>query len=309
MNSTIKSIGAGFIFAILWGSASTSTKIALLSAQPFTISICRFIVAAAILLFFAHAVYRQPLPRRSDWKKLMIYGLLNIAVYLGFFIIGMQFVSAGIASLFIATNPVFIAVMAAVWLKYRVRLYTVVSLLICSLGILVAAYPLLETSYVTPLGLIIIMLSMISYSVASLYFSTRSWKGLHILTINGWQTLFGALFTMPLFLVFYEQDKNTFTLSLAASVLWLAVPVSIAAVQLWLYLLKENPVKASFWLFLCPISGILIAAWALNEPLSMFTVAGVALVIAGLYIVQRYRKPEIKTAKVAPGQASPLTED
>ena len=234
----------------------------------------------------------------------MVYGLLNITVYLGFFIIAMQYISAGIASLFIASNPVFIAIITAVWLKHPVKLYTLFSLFVCSAGILLAAYPLLQTSYVTPLGLLIISVSMFSYSVASLYFSEKDWHRMHMLTINGWQTFFGAVFTVPLFLFFYKAEKNSFNLTVTSSVLWLAIPVSIAAVQLWMYMLKDNPVKASFWLFLCPIFGIVIAAWFLHEPISWHTVAGVALVIAGLYIVNRYKKRTVKTAKAVRDQVS-----
>lgn len=230
----------------------------------------------------------------------MIYGLLNIAIYLGFFIIGMQYVSAGIASLFIATNPVFISLIAAVWLKQKTRLSTFVSLIICSTGILIAAYPLLQTSYVTPMGLLIILASMLSYSAASLYFSEQSWSGMHIMTINGWQTLFGGIFTLPFFFFYFDGSKNTFNYTMAGAIVWLAVPVSIGAVQLWMYLLKENPVRASFWLFLCPIFGILIAALILKEPLSLYTAGGVALVLAGLYIVQRYKRT--KTTKAEPVQ-------
>ena len=67
----------------------------------------------------------------------------------------------------------------------------------------------------------------------------------------------------------------------------LAIPVSIGAVQLWLYLLRDNPVKASFWLFLCPVFGFIIAAITLHEPISLYTFIGVLLVIGGLYMVQK----------------------
>lgn len=246
------------------------------------------------MLIIAHLVLRQPLPLKSDWKKLAIYGLLNIAIYLGFFIIGMQYVSAGIASLFIATNPVFISIMAAAWLRQPLGASVVFSLLICSAGILVASYPLLQSSYVTPQGLIIILMSMISYSVASVYFTSRSWHGMHILTINGWQTLFGAIFTLPFFLYFFDRDANAFSSLTIGSILWLAIPVSIGAVQLWMFLLKDNPVKASFWLFLCPIFGIWIAAVLLGEPVSAHTFIGVAMVLAGLYIVERKKSRDLQ---------------
>jgi probable blue pigment (indigoidine) exporter len=287
----IKTLTAGFVFAILWASASTATKTALHFAQPFVISICRFFLASFIMLFIAHVLLKQQLPQKQDWKKLMIYGLLNIAIYLGFFVIGMQFISAGIASLFIATSPVFISIIAAIWLKHPLKLPTLLSLFICLLGILVAAYPLLRTSYVTPFGLLIILLSMISYSVASLYFTRNNWKGLHILTINGWQTFFGAVFTLPFFFYFYEEGKNIFNWRMIVSVIWLALPVSIGAVMLWMFLLKKDPVRASFWLFLCPIFGIIIAAILLGEPVSWYTFLGVSLVLAGLYLVQKNSSP------------------
>ena len=75
--------------------------------------------------------------------------------------------------------------------------------------------------------------------------------------------------------------------------------VSIGAVQLWMYLLKWNAVKASFWLFLCPIFGILIAALMLGEPVDEYTVSGVAFVLSGLYIVNRYKTTPVRTATAA----------
>jgi probable blue pigment (indigoidine) exporter len=49
-------------------------------------------------------------------------------------------------------------------------------------------------------------------------------------------------------------------------------------------LLKTEPVKASLWLFLCPIFGFFYAAILTHEPISFYTVLGTALVILGLYL-------------------------
>jgi drug/metabolite transporter (DMT)-like permease len=73
-------------------------------------------------------------------------------------------------------------------------------------------------------------------------------------------------------------------------VLWLAIPVSIAAVQLWLWLLKTNAVKAGLWLFLCPLFGFVFAAWLMKDSISLYTIAGVAMVITGLLISQKKEK-------------------
>jgi len=281
---------AGFFFAILWASASAATKIGLESAQPFVIAEPRFFIAGALMLFVSHIILRKRLPQQEEWKQIAIYGLLNISIYLGLYVIAMQNISAGLGSLSIGSNPVLISIMTAIWFKQPVKAVTIISLLLCTAGIIIAAYPLLENSYATPIGLLILSISMISYSAGAVYFSKKKWSNLHILTINGWQTLFGGIFLLPFLIFTYDKNKNVFDLKWIGSVLWLAFPVSIAAVQLWLYLLKDNPVKASFWLFLCPVFGFIIAAIILKEPISLYTFIGVAFVIAGLYLVQKKKK-------------------
>ncbi|HRH51506.1 MAG TPA: EamA family transporter [Panacibacter sp.] len=285
--NSIRLLVAGICFAILWSSASAATKIGLESAQPFVIAVTRFFIAGFIMLFLSHAILKNRLPQRNEWKQLAVYGLLNISIYLGLYVIAMQQISAGLGSLSTGTNPVFISVIGALWFKEKMHRSTIFSLILCMAGVVIAAYPLLINSYATPAGLVILIISMVSYSVAALYFSNNKWNNLHILTINGWQTLIGGVFLVPFLFIFYDKSKNIYDIKWMGSVLWLAIPVSIGAVQLWLYLLKDNPVKAAFWLFLCPVFGFIIAAIVLKEPISVYTLTGVLFVIAGLYIVQK----------------------
>lgn len=242
------------------------------------------------MLLISHAGMKKRLPQGKEWKQLMIYGLFNISLYLGIYVVGMTQTSAGLGALATAANPVFISLLGTFWLRKPLRLLTVLSLLLCIAGIVVAAWPLLAASYATPLGLGLVMFSMITYSIGSLYFSATEWSDLHIFTINGWQTFFGGLFLLPALFWWHDPALNHFNLTWLLATLWLVVPVSMAAVMLWLMLLKNDPVKASFWLFLCPVFGFAISAVLMQEPLSVYTLGGVTLVIAGLYLVQRQKK-------------------
>lgn len=239
------------------------------------------------MLFISHIILRKRLPQKVEWKQLCIYGLLNISLYLGLYIFAIKYVSAGLGSLAIATNPVFISLISTFVLKKPLKRNALFSLVLCMTGVLLAAWPLFATAHATPLGIIMLITSMLIYSAGVIYFSEKNWNDLHILTINGWQTILGGLFLLPVTIITYLPEKNHYNTELVGSVLWLAIPVSIIAVQLWLYLLRDNPIKASFWLFLCPLSGFIIANLVVNEPITIFTLSGMLLVIVGLYIIQK----------------------
>ncbi|HTI07635.1 MAG TPA: DMT family transporter [Puia sp.] len=287
MKKRILQFGAGFGFSVLWASASTATKLGLQAAQPFMICITRFFLAAILMLGITHGLLGNRLPRGAEWKQLAIYGLLNISIYLGLYVIAMQHVSPGLGSLSVATSPVLINLFSSLVFRQPLKGYVIVSLLLCSAGVVLAAWPLLQNSSATPGGLLTLVVSMLAYSGGVLYFSRKSWNDLPMLTINGWQTLLGGLFLLPFVAFTYRASQNTWNGTSIASVLWLAIPVSVIAIQLWLYLLKDDAAKASFWLFLCPVFGFVIAAIVMGEPIGVYTVTGMGLVIGGLYIVQR----------------------
>jgi len=288
---------SGIFFAILWSSASTATKMGLQSAQPLMLCITRFFLAGGLMLGVAHLLLRGRRPSGKEWGWLAVYGLLNISIYLGLYVLAMQHVSPGLGSLAVATNPVFINLISVIFFRERLRIYTVLSLLLCSAGVVMAAWPLLQNSSATPGGLLLLLVSMLAYSAGVLYFSRKQWGDLSILAINGWQTLFGGLFLLPFAILTYDAGHNLWDWRAIGSILWLAIPVSIIAVQLWLYLLRDNAARASFWLFLCPVSGFLIAYFIMREPIGIYTIAGMALVIGGLYLVQSKKVPKTEARK------------
>lgn len=242
------------------------------------------------MLFFAHILSGKVLPGRKEWRQIVIYGLLNITIYLGCYVVAMQHVTAGVGALAIATNPLFISFSSLFFLKKKLKSGVIIALLLGTLGVLIASWPLLKDASVTVSGLILLLFSMVSYSVGAIYFSVKKWNHLSILTINGWQTMIGGILLLPLTLYEYDNSKNHFDLKFWGGTLWLAIFVSIFAIQLWLWLLKKNAVKAGLWLFLCPAFGFAIAALILNDIISLYTIAGVLLVIIGLFLSQREAK-------------------
>ena len=276
----------GFLFASLWASASVVTKIGLTVAQPLVLSNTRFFMAGIIMLAFAYLLRKETKPAKGEWVPLMIYGLLNVTIYLSAFVFAIQQITAGIGTLGVAICPLLISIMHALWLKNAVSWKIWTGLLLGMVGVSTATYPLLVNASVTYTGIALLLFSMLSYSVGTVYFQSRKWQ-LPLLSINGWQILFGAIFLLPFTLFNLVPAANLYNGTFWFCVGWLVFPVSIAAVQLWLNLLKNEPLRASLWLFLCPVFGFAYSSWFLGEAITIFTVAGTFLVILGLYIGQR----------------------
>jgi drug/metabolite transporter (DMT)-like permease len=288
MDRSVSFVTTGLLFAIFWASASVAGKFGLLSVEPLVLFNIRFLGAGVLLLGYTLVVEKSRIPKGTEWTSLTIFGAFNTTLYLGIFVIALQHSSPGITTLAVALNPLFISVMTAVWMKRKVSFLEWLSIIIGLTGVFIASYPLLLNSEVKPIGLILLILSMAAYSAGAVYYANVKWN-LSRISINGWQVFIGGLLLIPFTILFHSRENNfdeIFWFSLA----WLIIPVSIGAVQLWLRLLKTDAVKASLWLYLCPIFGFIYAAILFHEKITMYTVIGTVVVLLALYVGQSQRK-------------------
>ena len=285
----MKSILIGLLFAALWASASVATKFGILSAPPLILANVRFFFAGAVLLLYGYGFKRDKeyrMPNAREWRQLAIFGLLNTTVYLGLYVYAMKYTAAGIGSLAVSTNPLLIVLLSSWLIGRKPAKEEIWSIVIGMLGIGIATYPLLKGSSTTLLGLLILMLSMVAVSFASVYYASVKWRLPNIL-INAWQVALGGLFLFPFTLAFADFSSVVIDDRFVYSILWLSLAVSVIGLICWFYLLKIDTVKASLWLFLCPVFGFFYAWWLLDEPITLYTVIGTALVVFGLYLGQR----------------------
>ncbi len=281
----IKFVLLGVLFAIFWSSASTAAKFGLQVVEPLFLFQCRFFLAGLLMLSYGYVFEKSRLPTKQEAKQLAIFGFLNVTLYLGLFVLGVSQVAAGIGSLAISLNPLLMLVLGAVFLGKSLQLRHLIVLLMGIIGCGIAVYPLLQNTFATPLGLFLLGSSMLSYSMAAIYFSSVKWQ-LSRTVINGWQVFLGGVFLLP-FTLLLNTGGNTLNATFVFSILWLTLPVSVVAVSLWLWLLKEDTAKASYFLFLCPIFGFIYASILLDEPFTVYTAVGLLVVLVALYLGQR----------------------
>jgi drug/metabolite transporter (DMT)-like permease len=274
----------GLLFVVLWSSASIAAKIGIRDAAPLTLLDLRFFLAGGALLTYAYGLRRDlPLPKRGDWKHLFVLALTNSTGYLGLSWVAFAQVPAGLFGLFIAMNPLLVAVMSWLWLKRPISRNEVFGLILGALGLLVAATPRVQGKEATPLGITLVVLAMVIYSFGSVYYK---WSKLHMsgLTLNAWQVMIGAITLLPFAVIANHTQPINVTPSFIGALAWSVIAVSIVANLLWFWLLKKDPLRASMWLFLNPVSGYALAALILGEAIRPTDAVGLILVMAGLVV-------------------------
>ncbi len=277
---------------MLWASASVATKFGVLSVPPLVLANIRFFVAGFFLLAYSFINQKKTqyrLPTKQEWQHLAIFGLFNTTLYLGLYVYAMKYTAAGIGSLAVSTNPLIIVLLSSWWMGRKASLKEWASIGLGIIGVGIATYPLLKSSHTTLFGLMILGLSMLTVSFASVYYAKTKWR-LSNLLINGWQVMLGGIFLLPATFLFGGFESIVFDTRFYLSVLWLSIAVSVIGLICWFYLLRIDPVKASLWLFLCPVFGFAYAWWLMDEPITLFTITGTFLVVFGLYLSLNTKK-------------------
>ncbi|WP_047151780.1 DMT family transporter [Aneurinibacillus tyrosinisolvens] len=275
----------GMLFTILWASGAVSVKFGLLSFPPLTMGTTRFLLAGCLLLSYIYIVRRgnYPLPKKREWKPLFLLGLFNTAIYLGCGFWALQSVSSGFFNLAVVINPFLVALFSSIFTERSLQRKEWMGMVVSAIGLLIATYPLFENSHATLSGIFLLFFAMISMAIGSVYFRKVDLQ-LPSLVINAWQVLFGGvILIVPS--MYLESDKNmVFDMNFIVYLLWSVLGVSIFAMILWFYLLKQDTVKANNWLFLTPIAGYALSSILLGEELTKYDVIATLFVFTGLYL-------------------------
>jgi drug/metabolite transporter (DMT)-like permease len=106
------------------------------------------------------------------------------------------------------------------------------------------------------------------------------------ITVTAWSFLWGAVTTAPLAAVEWHIVRRApWTAASVAAVLYLGVVITGLGYLVWNWALERvSAARAAIYLNVQPLVGALLGVAWLGEPLSVFTVAGGALVVAGLWL-------------------------
>src|SRR6202043_3727156 len=104
------------LFCLLWSFAFVAGKIGVTDCPPLILLAARFSLAGVLILGIS-AVRGEAW--QITWRDVVVFavlGVANNALYLGLGYTGLKTVSAGLGGLIVSANPVFTAMLAALFL-------------------------------------------------------------------------------------------------------------------------------------------------------------------------------------------------
>jgi len=298
---------------LIWGSTYLGILFAIQSIPPFLMAGSRFFLAGLIMF----AIARTQGPLRStwaEWRTALIVGACLLLGGNGGVTLSEKFIESGLASLIVATVPIYITLLA--WfsgMTPRPHGIVWVGLAGGFVGVAVLLGPALrfssEGNHHTAIGISILLFSSFIWSAGSLY--SRGSKHTTAPFFGAAQQMFCGGFLMLLVGTFAGEWKNFHpgnisTLSLGAFA-YLVLIGAIIGYTSYFWLLRHcDPAKVATYAYVNPIVAVLLGTLFAHETVTLRTLVAAALIIGSVALIITVQ--QLKSKPMPPITAAIETE-
>ena len=276
-------LAATMLVVVIWAFNFVAGKIGLSEFPPLLMLGLRFVVAGALLAPFL----RLPLRR---WRLIALIGVVLGGLHFGLVFSGLDGVHAGPAAIAGQLTVPFSAILA--WMVYGERMgwLQLAGMAVAFVGVYVLAGD--PTQRLDPFYFLLVVLGAFAWAVANILIKRLG--RISPFVLNAWVAVIGApiLFAGSAVL----EDGQLQAIANAGwrgwgTVLFMAVGASITAYGLWYHLLGKHQLNRIVPLtLLAPVLAVALAVWILGEPITLQVVAGAAITILGVAMIQ-FLKP------------------
>jgi drug/metabolite transporter (DMT)-like permease len=287
-------LAAVLMMAILFGASFTGTKIALATFTPFELIFLRFAISSLCFLLIRPWRRHGRLPA-SDYGKLFLLAFFEPGIYFFCEAEGVKRTLASTASILIATIPLFVLVLEALYLKVRMIWSEVLMILISMGGIflIVTAGGFRQAFGGTLEGNLFVLAAAFAASIYTVL-AKRLLQRIDAIAVTFYQSIFAALLYLP-FAGFEFATISLPHVPLRAlyAVLYLGILCSFAAYLLLNFSLSRMKASiVSAFANIIPLVGVAVAFLVLGEKLYMLQIVGGLVVLACMTFLTMRPSPE-----------------
>lgn len=285
---------AHFILALVimtvWGFAFVAGKIGVNQIPPIFFTGLRSTLVALFLLPFLH------IPR-GHIRQLLLLSVGIGTLHYSLVFVGLQNVDASLAIILVMMQAPFAVLLAVVFLGERIGWRRILGLVIAFLGILlIIGEPDMRAEI---LPMLLILTGIFFWAAGNV--QIRHFKLMDGSMINGWIAVF---MTPQIFLVSFFLESGQMAAVQAAdwrawaALFFLAGVVTVGTFALWYRLISLYPVNQVMpFTLLMPVFGVVAGVLVLDETLSLRTILGGIVTLAGVAIIV-LRRPDVVEAGV-----------
>lgn len=284
-------IGGFLIIYVVWGSTYLAIKWAVETIPPFSLGAMRFLIAGGAL--YAWSRWRgAPKPTLANWRASGLIGVLLLFLANGGVSWASKRVSSGIASVLVATVPLWL-VLSEAWMGKRPQLAQVLGVLIGLVGVGLLVMPThgaagARTMAVDPTGALVLVFGSLSWTIGSLYSRTAPQSKSASLAISMQMLVGGACLTL------LAAATGSWTQLASGHVTpqsWLALGYLITfgsligfSTYMWL-LTVASPAAVGTYAYVNPLVAVLLGVWLGGERLPSTAFLAMGIIVGGVAMV------------------------
>ena len=277
--------------AFLWGGNAIAVKKVLAEMSPVVLTMLRFAVFSSILMIAAwFREGKRSIPQRKHLPALLLMGLSSTVLNNGIQFTGLLYSTAINCVVITAFGPVITGVLASLVLNERLNRKQWLGVAISSAGVIVitsgGSWAKLAGMYWN-WGDILFLLSCVGWSIYAIA-GRRIMKELSPMTTTAWAGGFGSLMMLGIALLQGFDGSISVTGGNWGWLAYICFGSGLVAFTLWNVGVDEvGPNRASVFINLIPVSGIVFSVLLLGETVGWFHGVGAAWIIGGVWLATR----------------------
>jgi drug/metabolite transporter (DMT)-like permease len=273
------------LLVLSWGSTFAAVKVGLDSAPPLLFAGMRALAGGAVMTLAAAALGSDRPRLRDHTGVYLLLALLNVVLFFGLQTLAIGLLPSGLAAVLIYLQPVLVGLLAWPILGERLTGGKVAGLLLGFGGIVAVSAGAFQ-GHASGAGIGYAVGAALAWALGTVYFKTAAHR-VPALWAVGLPFLIGGSVLTVLGLVL-EGGDVTWNAAFAVAFAYASLVGTALSWFLWFSLVSSGQAsRAATYVFFVPLVSLVIGALGLGESLSVSLLVGAALVVAGVYLVNR----------------------
>ncbi len=273
------------LLVLFWGSAFSVVKVGLEYSPPMVFAGLRTLIGGLVILLVAVVWGGSPHLWR-DWPVFLLLAAFNVVFFFGFQTLAVLYLPSGTAAVLEYLQPMLVGLLAWMILGESLSLAKIIGLILGFSGIVAVSSGSIFGS-ISPAGVAFGAGSAFSWALGTVIFK-RYEARISTMWAVAIPFVIGGMVLTLFSLAIESWSEVSPTAALFASLSYVSLVEIALAWLIWFGLVRTGEAsRVAVYVFFVPLVSIVVGAIFLDERLTLSLLIGTALIVTGIYTVNR----------------------